>query len=145
MIVLEAGVDLNNIPAIHEVYYGGIDEVHPIPVSFSVADIASSSEELWVKRPAQIFLVILKLVIGDDVPSRWDVGFKTIPEWCWVPVIALRYMLNREPRLMTDGYLDALLATIASISAARIQGSPLHKIDARDRTESDVSNVWLIT
>ncbi|XP_055339483.1 uncharacterized protein LOC129589034 [Paramacrobiotus metropolitanus] len=135
---LTSEVDQSTFPTVHEVYYGGVDAVTPLPLSSQISAHFRSCADLWNKRSPHGLLALLKLVLGERMPARWEAGFVSIPEWTWVPVIALRYMLHCEPRLLTDGYLDAILATVAALGSLRLRaGVAGRRIDENDRTQSD--------
>ncbi|OQV21087.1 hypothetical protein BV898_04851 [Hypsibius exemplaris] len=137
---------LDNAPQqvyVREIDYAGIDVVTPSHLSPDISRITPSSEALWGNndRGKKLF-ILLNIVFGGYVPRNWESMFAIIPEHCWVPVIAVRYMLDRcSGMFVPEDFLDVLLATVASVALSRSQNPTRLMLSDYDRTQQDANLV----
>ena len=119
----------------------GIDVVYPISLSPEILRVSPSSEDLWGSTDqGKGLYVLLNIVLGGFVPRNWEQMFKSVPQICWVPIIAVRYMLDRCPGLFVpDDFLDVLLATVTSVVHSRQMNPHRTILSDYDRTANDVS------
>ena len=116
-----------------------MDVVQPISISREVAKLTNSSEAMWGKKDREASLhVLLNIVMGSKCPLDWPQIFSDVPEIAWVPVIAIRYMLDRDVLMFRDGYLDSIIATVAAVVTTRMNNPKREKLEHYDTTERDV-------